>query len=1259
MDELKSAKEVWDTLTSVFQDKGASRKVNLLKQWISLKAENCGSLQEYVHKSVALRAKVKTVGFDISDEIAGSIVLCGLGTEYNSLVMSLEGKGGITFDGVKNDLLQTVDFVDVSENALVVKPRNGNNLFNNKKVDPVKCYDCGGPHYKRNCRKNKNKHQSKKTEKSECVLYIAFSTNNHVDKEWYVDSGATRHMTHIDFNLENIRKPLVKQVKAASGEKIDIHRTGNLKCEIDGANVELRDVQYIPGLCVNLLSVSQIVKNGCTVIFNADGCKIFSKNNDLLATGSLIDDMFKINIKTNELACISANTKSDDLTLWHRRLGHTNFETLKKLLNVKMTIDKKCEICVLGEHSRKPFNEPGKRASKILELIHSDVCGPITTSFGGMRYFVTFLDDFSRKVFVYPMKSKGEVFSKFVEFKKRYEKETERAIKTLRSDNGGEYVNKTFEQFFAKCGIKHERTAPYSPQQNGMAERLNRSIIEKVRCMLLEAKLGKHFWAEAVCAAADIMNILPNVNDVSPSELFCNKKQNIQNFKVFGCKAMVWKPDQKRTKLDAKLFSCIFLRYADNAKTYRLYDTKAKKLVISRDVVFFENENGCEMDISNENYHLIDRSEEACEEIIDLGRVNDENESTITENDEEEVQNDDETSAIDVNDTNESFSHDASGTGVSSTDDSSVTDDASGTNESILQNDNNTTGSSNGDYDDAEENDQDTSVVDDVKGDPNFGTRVDKNLDGSKTRNMMKNLLNFHMAFVMGEPTNYRQALVHEKCDEWKRAMKEEYDSLIKNETWELVDKPKDAKIVDNKWVYKVKLENNNQTRYKARLVARGFTQEYGVNYYETFSPVVRFTSIRTILAIAAKRDMHMKQFDVKTAFLNGDLMETVYMEQPIGFDDGSKRVCKLKKSLYGLKQSSRCCNEKFSTFIKLFGFKQCKLDPCVYIGKLNGALTIKAIHVDDGLIVGESLAEIKSVIKYLCEKFEIKEMAAGCFLGLEIQKRADKSIFVHQSTYAKKVLNRFNMQNCNTVSTPSDTNQQMHNFDESDASKYPYRELIGSLMYLAIGTRPGIMHAVGIASRYMERPTIVHENAAKRILKYLKRTLNFGILFCSDKENELNAYSDADYAGDVDSRRSTTGYVFMFGGGAISWCSERQKSVSLSTTESEYMAASQCVKEMVWLRGILNEILDGKLSGINFFMDNQSAICLIKNPEFHKRSKHIDVRYHFIREKYEENLFILKYISTKQMIADIFTKSLPAKEFNELTKKMGVVNVE
>lgn len=246
-------------------------------------------------------------------------------------------------------------------------------------------------------------------------------------------------------------------------------------------------------------------------------------------------------------------------------------------------------------------------------------------------------------------------------------------------------------------------------------------------------------------------------------------------------------------------------------------------------------------------------------------------------------------------------------------------------------------------------------------------------------------------------------------------------------------------------------------------------------------------------------------------------------------------------------------------------------------------------------------------------------------------------------------------MEDCNGIATPSDPNQSMNSFEESDKSNYPYRELIGSLMYLAIGTRPDIAHSVSVASRFLESPTVVHERAAKRILRYIKNTINLGILYLNSDEEKLIAFSDADYAGDMDTRRSTSGAAFMFGGSIISWSSERQKSVSLSTTESEYMAASQCVKELIWLRSLFQEILNVKELKTLLYMDNQSAIRLVKNPEFHKRSKHIDVRYHFIREKFEEKMFDLRYICTNDMLADVFTKALAAPKFNIFVKKLGI----
>lgn len=242
-------------------------------------------------------------------------------------------------------------------------------------------------------------------------------------------------------------------------------------------------------------------------------------------------------------------------------------------------------------------------------------------------------------------------------------------------------------------------------------------------------------------------------------------------------------------------------------------------------------------------------------------------------------------------------------------------------------------------------------------------------------------------------------------------------------------------------------------------------------------------------------------------------------------------------------------------------------------------------------------------------------------------------------------------MEHCHPIAVPSDPSQNLHNFSDSELSNYHYRELIGSLMYLSVATRPDISYAVGIASRYLEKPTVVHEKAAKRILKYLAKyqSIEYDILYRAGENDQLNGYSDADYAGDIDSRKSTSGFVFTYNNSIVSWCSERQKAVSLSTMESEYVAASNSIWKLLWLKAFLNEILSNNLKQINLYMANQSAIRLIKNPELLKRSKHIDVKYHFIREKYEENLFTINYISTEDMIADILTKPLSKQRFNKL----------
>lgn len=322
------------------------------------------------------------------------------------------------------------------------------------------------------------------------------------------------------------------------------------------------------------------------VIFDKDGCKITNKNNEVIATGTLIDCIFELDTCEQDMnfAC-AANV---DAVLWHRRLGHIglsnmNFLNKSNSMNLNMSIPKilNCVACVEGKQSREPFNSQGNRASKLLEIVHSDVCGPMSVnSIGGARFFVSFIDDFSRKTYVDVIKRKSDVFDCFVKFKVLVENQLETKIKTLRSDGGLEYCNNRFRELCEKNGIIHQTTAPYTPQQNGLAERMNRTIIEKVRCMLSDANLSKGYWAEAVTTAVKIINMIPNSANKtkSPDEIWYGKKPDLSVLRVFGCTAMALVPNEKRKKLEKKSMKCIFVGYQENSKAYRLYNTKTKKI---------------------------------------------------------------------------------------------------------------------------------------------------------------------------------------------------------------------------------------------------------------------------------------------------------------------------------------------------------------------------------------------------------------------------------------------------------------------------------------------------------------------------------------------------------------------------------------------------------------------------------------------------------------------------------------------------------
>ena len=461
------------------------------------------------------------------------------------------------------------------------------------------------------------------------------------------------------------------------------------------------------------------------------------------------------------------------------------------------------------------------------------------------------------------------------------------------------------------------------------------------------------------------------------------------------------------------------------------------------------------------------------------------------------------------------------------------------------------------------------------------------------------------------------------------------------------------------KWVFKLKRNSSGEIeRYKARLVAKGFRQREGVDYEEVFAPVSKYTTVRALLALAASQDLEIHQLDIKTAFLNGDLEEDVWIQQPEGYETDPNLACHLRKSLYGLKQAPRAWHIKLREELESMGFHPSAADPALFIKPGDDPIYLLT-YVDDILIITRRTETVNETKAKICATFEARDMgAASTFLGMDIiRDRTAHTISLVQRRLTNDLLDRHGMAECKPLSVPLSTAIKLTKDGEPlDTSVNNYSQLIGSLMYLSISTRPDIAQAVGALARYMATPTDAHWQAAKGVLRYIASTPTYGITF-GGNDHELEAYCDADSAGDIDTRRSTTGYVFLLNGGAISWSSRLQPTVAASTTEAEYMAADYSIKEGLWLRTLLRE-LGMKINTITICADSQSAIKLLKNPVFSMRSKHIDVIYHFARERVERKDVAFTYISTDKMVADILTKPLTTSKFNYCRSAMGMEQV-
>ncbi|GJU15949.1 retrovirus-related pol polyprotein from transposon TNT 1-94 [Tanacetum coccineum] len=925
-----------------------------------------------------------------------------------------------------------------------------------------------------------------------------------------------------------------------------------------------------------------------TVKFRNDQVAKIMDGVDLL-TGSRGDNLYTLslgNMMASSPICLLSKASKTKSWLWHRRLSHLNFGAINHLARhglvrglpkLKFEKDHLCSACALGKSSKKPHKPKSEDTNQEkLYLLHMDLCGPIrVASVNGKKYILVIVDDYSRFTWVKCLRSKDEAPAFIINFLKMIQVRLKETVRRIRTDNGTEFVNQTLREYYEQVGISHETSVARSPQQNGVVERRNHTLIEAARTMLIYAKAPLFLWAEAVATACYTQNrsMIRRRHDKTPYELLHDKPPDLSYLHVFGALCYPTNDSENLGKLQPKADIGIFIGYAPMKKAFRIYNRRTRRIIETIHVDFDElTAMASEHSSSGPALHemtpvsitpeVIAPIPEAVapEHVVSTGSPS----STIVNQDAPSPSNShttQETQTPIISHDVEEDNHDIEVAHMGNdpyfgipipevTSDQSSLSDVSHT---IVP----------PDHQVSEHNSKWTKdhPLENIIGalDRPVSTRLQLHEQA---------LFCYYDAFLTSvEPKSYKDALT-QAC--WIEAMQEELHEFERLEVWELVPPPDKAFVISLKWIYKVKLDElGGILKNKARLVARGYRQEEGIDFEESFAPVARLEAIRIFLAFAAHMNMVIYQMDVKTAFLNGNLREEVYVSQPDGFVDPDKPnyVYKLKKALYGLKQAPRAWYDMLSSFLLSNDFSKGSVDPTLFIRREGNELLLVQIYVDD-IIFAASTPELCDLFaKIMCSKFKMSMMKKiSFFLGLQISQ-SPRGIFINQSKYALESLKKYGYESCDPMDSPMVKKSKLDEDKDGKAvDPSHFRGMIGTLLYLT-ASRPDLQFAICMCARYQARPTKKHQNAVKRIFRYLKGTVHQVLWYPKDSSFVLTAFANADHASCQDTRRSTSGSIQLLGDRLVSWSSKQQKSAVISSTEAEYIALSSCCVQVLWMR--------------------------------------------------------------------------------------------
>lgn len=1257
----KTSKDMLDSLCKIYKRDTDQTKNQLLAEFFSFTYDKSVDVMSNIARIQTLTFRLNNLNMSVDEQMLMTKILVCLPDQFKHFTSAWDSTHSQerTLENLKARLLKEEEKYKNTKDETKVAFKTGPKNKQNK----ITCYNCGLPGHRLNeCKKTINKgnqqqsssKQCQKCNKSghiseECWFGKTFSTckyckkNNHpenkcrwknehenkdngrkninnrvtflaetydtsseeniikyLDTKFVCDSGSTDHLSHVKDILINTKK--TEEIKIGCAKKGE-NLTSTLVGDVESNTVVLKDVNYVPNLSRNLLSVNAVTNAGAITLFDKEKVKIVLgqvtyKDEDVVLEGNKTQSGLYIVDMANQSEALI--TQRQTAIEWHNKLGHLNFRDLKKIpllcdgadeSLVKCNPDEFCEACTIGKLVRNPFNTQRQRATRPLEIIHSDVCGKISPeTYDSEKYFLTVMDDFTHFLKVYLLHTKDETEEYLMEYINEAEAHFNLKTEKIRCDNGGEFRSKEFKSWCRQRGIVLDYTIPESPQLNGVAERVNLTLMNKVRSMLTRSMVNTKLWGFAILTAAYQLNRSPTkAIDVTPYEKWNGTKPNLKYLQEFGSIVYTKRLGYLK-KLDDRGQKAIFVGYAPNG--YRVWNPKTKKVYLSRDI---EPTNMFEEPEEKKGINIIAESLMKFETF--------ENHEGSREIDQEEQ----EQPAERQEDGN-----------------SEITEE---------------------EYQEAEDEDserdhEEENIENNQLETPNERAR--------RQRRRPRRFDDYVLDYENEEEAliTFQECLESDDRNKWNKAIHEEKESLMHNKTWELVDEKyaKGKQIISSRWVFKIK----DDGRYKARLVARGCQQKKNsLDFKETYSSVVQASSLRTMLAIGAMKDLQFLTFDVKSAFLHGDLQEEIFLKLPEGFNHPGK-VCLLHKALYGLRQSPFLWFKKLTDFLKQEGLIQLKSDKCVFKNPKGKRIFYLAIHVDDGLILGEDLSEIKCLLKKMQKNFEVTiNENPHFYLGLQIKKRHGEYM-ISQSKYCKQIVEKYSMENSRAKDTPIVKEEKDQ--EQPSNEDFPYKEAVGSLLYASCKTRPDLSYAVGYESRFMQNPTTENIKNVKRTMRYLKGTTDFGINYFSKNNDDLlqmHVYCDADHAGDKTDSKSTSGFVMIYGNGPIAWSSKKQKTVAQSSTEAEYVAAAQCCAQMKYMKTLIEELLDKKIKTI-LHVDNESAIKMIKSGQISFNSHHIEIKHHFIHDELNQGWFTIKYCPSEDQVADIFTKPLQRVKFQQ-----------